>query len=205
MRPEILHPLFATIDTLDGVGPKIAKALAKLKLDRLVDLLFHLPTGSIQRIATDALGHHLVGQRIVITLTPIDLREGRGRSPLRIYAKDGSDNMVALTFFNRAGWAKTQFPLGEAVRVSGRLDAYGEDLQMVHPDLVKDEPPLREPVYPLSEGVTNKRMREFISQALRAAPDLPEWIEPSVKADRGWLDWRSALAAVHSDSGNDGA
>ncbi|MEN3971405.1 ATP-dependent DNA helicase RecG [Sphingomicrobium sp. XHP0235] len=201
MRPEILHPLFATTDTLDGVGPKIAKALEKLKLTRLVDLLFHLPTGMIQRIATDTLGHHLVGQRIVIDLTPIDLREGRGRAPLRIYAKDGSENMVALTFFNNPGWAKKQLPLGEKARISGRLDAYGDDLQIVHPDVVKEEPALREPVYPLSEGLTNRKVQDFIAQALSQAPDLAEWIEPSVLSDRGWSDWRGSLAAAHADTG----
>ena len=200
MRPEILHPLFATTDTLDGVGPKIAKSLARLKIERLVDLAFHLPTGSIERIAADTLGHHLVGRRIVITLTPIDLRQGAGRAPLRIYAKDGADNMVALVFFNNPGWAKKQFPLGEPVRVSGKLDAYGDDLQIVHPDAVKDDPPLREPVYPLAEGITNARMREFVAQALAAAPDLPEWIEPSVKETRGWGSWKGALAAAHADT-----
>ncbi|MCM8556870.1 ATP-dependent DNA helicase RecG [Sphingomicrobium sediminis] len=197
MRPEILQPLFAETEALDGVGPKIAKALAKLKLTRAVDMAFHLPTGMIQRIATNRLGHHLVGQRVVITLTPMDLRDGRGRAPLRIYAADTDGNMVALTFFNNPGWAKKQLPLGEAKRISGKLDAYGDQLQMVHPDVVDADPPLREPVYPLSEGLTNKRMRDLAKQVLDRAPELPEWIEPSVKSEREFPDWKQALDAAH--------
>ncbi|MCJ7422310.1 ATP-dependent DNA helicase RecG [Sphingomicrobium astaxanthinifaciens] len=199
MRPEVLQPLFAETIALDGVGPKIARALGRLKLERSVDLAFHLPSGTLERVATDRLGHDLVGRRIVITLTPMDLREGRGRAPLRIFAADRQGNMVGLTFFNNPGWAKKQFPLGEPVRITGKLDAYGEELQIVHPEKVDEDPPLSEPVYPLSEGLTNKRMRELVRQVLERAPELPEWIEPSVKAERDFADWRSALAAAHRD------
>ena len=49
MRPELLNPLFAEIEVLKGIGPAIAKPLAKLGLSRIVDLLFHLPTGLVHR------------------------------------------------------------------------------------------------------------------------------------------------------------
>ena len=111
MRPQILNPLFAEPEVLDGVGPKIGKALARLKISRLVDLAFHLPVGAIERVRTDTVSQAMVGRRLIVTLTPLDLREGRGRAPLRIYAADAADNMVALTFFHNPGWAKKQLPL----------------------------------------------------------------------------------------------
>ena len=43
MRPEVLNPLFAEVDSLDGVGPKLKKPLDKLGLTRLRDLAYHLP------------------------------------------------------------------------------------------------------------------------------------------------------------------
>ena len=58
-------------------------------------------------------------------------------------------------------------------------------------------PMLREPVYPLTEGVTNRRMGQIVGMALERAPDLPEWIEPSVLERHGWPNWRAALAAAH--------
>ena len=54
--------------------------------------------------------------------------------------------------------------------------------------------PLREPVYGLTEGISNKRMRELALTALERAPELPEWIEPSQLARDHWPAWRSALA-----------
>ena len=54
MRPEILNPLFAEVEALKGVGPGIAKALARLDLTRAVDLAYHLPTGTIERVRAPA-------------------------------------------------------------------------------------------------------------------------------------------------------
>ena len=55
MRPEILNPLFAALTDLKGVGPQLAKPLARLGLERVVDILFHLPTGLVQRHPVDRL------------------------------------------------------------------------------------------------------------------------------------------------------
>ena len=48
-RPNILFPLFAEVTTLTGVGPRIAKQIARLAGPRIADLLWHLPSGLIDR------------------------------------------------------------------------------------------------------------------------------------------------------------
>ena len=55
MRPDILNPLFAEVEALKGVGPTLAKPLARLGLARVIDLLFHLPTGWVDRKAVTEL------------------------------------------------------------------------------------------------------------------------------------------------------
>jgi ATP-dependent DNA helicase RecG len=50
MRPEILNPLFTEVEALKGVGPQVSKQLKKLGIERVVDLLYHLPTGAIERV-----------------------------------------------------------------------------------------------------------------------------------------------------------
>ena len=57
---------------------------------------------------------------------------------------------------------------------------------------------ISEPVYPLTEGIANKRMRELALAALERAPELDEWIEPSLLARQGWPRWKAALAEAHS-------
>ena len=203
MRPEILNPLFAEVEALKGVGPGLAKALKRIGLTRVADLLFHLPTGAIERVRARAVDHALVGRIVIVEVTPFEQRPAQGRAPYRVFASDADGNTLTLVYFNNPGWAKKSLPLGEARLVSGKLEAYGQELQIIHPEVTlaseSADLPLREPVYGLTEGVTNRRMRELVAAALERAPELPEWIEPSLAAREGWRHWRSALAEAHAE------
>jgi ATP-dependent DNA helicase RecG len=204
MRPEILNPLFAEAEVLKGVGPQVAKLLKRLGLTRVVDVLYHLPTGSIERLRVPAASAAHLGRNIIVDLTPFEVRESRsGRGPLRVLASDADGNTLTLVYFNNPGWAKRSLPLGQKRTVSGKLEAYGDEWQIIHPEVTEPgkgpQPALREPVYPLTEGVTNRRMGELAAAALERAPELPEWIEPSLAAREGWRPWRSALAEAHAE------
>lgn len=203
MRPDLLNPLFTEVEALKGVGPQVARQLHKLDLTRAVDLLFHLPSGAIDRVRATAANPAMLGRNVILDLTPFEVRSSPGRGPLRVYTSDGDGNVITLAYFNNPGWAKKQLPLGQARIVSGRLDQYGDQWQMVHPEVLEPdkaaELPLREPVYPLTEGMTNRRLRELVLAALERTPDLPEWVEPSLKAREGWKAWRTSLAEIHSD------
>ncbi|WNO54942.1 ATP-dependent DNA helicase RecG [Stakelama saccharophila] len=206
MRPDILNPLFAETTALKGVGPALAKPLERLGLARAVDIAFHLPTGWIDRFPREELDMADAGRVIAITLTAVEYKlGGTRRSPIRVHATDAAGNHVSLVYFGgNSGWVKKLLPLGEKRRVSGKLEMYGQELQIVHPDYVvppeeAEDHREREAIYPLSEGITSKRIAALAEQAIARAPELPEWIEPSVKARHGWPDWRDALKRIHAD------
>ncbi|HWJ37646.1 MAG TPA: ATP-dependent DNA helicase RecG [Sphingomicrobium sp.] len=210
MRPEILNPLFTEVEALKGVGPQVAKLLRKLGLTRAIDLLFHLPTGSIERVRAPMADVSLVGCNVILELTPFQTREARsGRGPLRILAKDGGGRSVSLVYFNNPGWAKRSLPIGETRTICGKLEQYGDEWQIIHPEVSETgkgpQPAVREPVYPLTEGLTNRRLGEFIREALQRAPELGEWIEPGLLDRKGWGGWRSSLALAHHDPGAESA
>jgi ATP-dependent DNA helicase RecG len=206
MRPAILNPLFAETATLKGVGAALVRQLARLKLNRVIDLVFHLPVMAIDRMVVERLDESLVGRPVIVTLTIVRHDAGGPRSPLRVRAVDAGGQWVDLVFFGQTGqWARTKLPLQQQRRITGKLDRYGQSLQISHPDIaLPSEPiaPVREPVYPLTEGVSNKRMAQVVGQALERAPELPEWIEPSVMERQGWAGWRAALAAAHAMVGD---
>lgn len=206
MRPAILNPLFTETVALKGVGSALVRQLARLKLTRVVDLLFHLPIMAIERVQVERIDESLVGRPIVVTLTIVRHDAGGPRSPLRVRAVDSGGQWVDLVFFGQSGsFARSKLPVQETRRISGKLDRYGQTLQISHPDISMPGavagPMLREPVYPLTEGVTNKRMGQLAGLALAAAADLPEWIEPSVLERQGWAGWRAALGAAHELNG----
>ena len=209
MRPDALNPLFAEVEVLKGVGPQIAKQLKKLGLERVIDVLYHLPTGAIERVRAVQASAVLLGRNVILELTPFETRQSRsGRGPFRVLASDSDGNTISLIYFNNPGWARKSLPMGEKRVVSGKLEAYGDEWQIIHPEVVPAgeglEPAIREPVYPLTEGMTNRRLGEMAREALERAPDLSEWIEPGQLAKESWRNWRSALAEVHREPDAEG-
>ncbi|UAJ08648.1 ATP-dependent DNA helicase RecG [Polymorphobacter megasporae] len=204
MRPALLNPLFAETGALKGVGPTLVRQLARLKLTRAIDLVFHLPVMAIERVRLAALDEAYVDRTITVTVTPVSYESGGARAPFRVQCVDTANTYIALVYFGQGGsYARKLLPVGEARVISGKLDRYGQWLQMAHPDFVvapdaANTIPPREPVYGLTEGVTNRRMASFVETALERAPELPEWIEPSVLARTRWTPWRAALAAAHA-------
>jgi ATP-dependent DNA helicase RecG len=208
MRPDILNPLFAEVETLPGVGPQVAKALKRLDITRIIDMLYHLPTGVIERVRARAASPNLFGMNVIIDLKPFQTREPRsGRGPMRVFAADGDGNTISLIYFNNPGWAKKSLPMGETRTVAGKLEAYGDEWQIIHPEVLAPdkgaELSIREPVYPLTEGMTGKRLRELAAAGLERTPDLPEWIEPGLLQREAWRPWRSAIAEAHRDPGGE--
>jgi ATP-dependent DNA helicase RecG len=203
MRPERLNPLFIDTGNLDGVGPKLRRPLEKLGLTRLRDVLYHLPDRFVYRRPVSNLDEAGVGEQVIVALTPVEYRTSSGRGPFRVLAQDAVGNVCALTYFGRASFtAKKQLPLGEQRWVSGKLEQYGQMLQIVHPDHVAEESAAAlghqlEAVYPLAEGLTQPRVASLFAQAMQRAPELPEWIEPGLLAREQWPAWRDAVALGH--------
>ena len=75
MRPALLNPLFAEVTSLKGVGSALAKPLERLGLERVKDVLFHLPTGHLDRWPRDELMQEDVGRTIAITVRAVDQPE----------------------------------------------------------------------------------------------------------------------------------
>ena len=58
-----------------------------------------------------------------------------------------------------------------------------------------------EPVYPLTQGLTQRVVVKAVTGALKLLPDLPEWISAGVLRDRSWPGWRTAVELAHAPSG----
>ena len=206
MRPELLNSLFAEAETLKGIGPQLARPLEKLGLTRVKDFAYHLPDRFVERRPVANLDEAGVGENIVVALTVREHRSSSGRGPYRVLAEDEAGNVCTLTYFGRASYtAKKLLPVGERRWVAGKLDQYGQALQIVHPEHVAQDGSallnqLCEPVYPLSEGLTQGRIASLIHQALDQLPGLPEWIEPGLLKRMEWPAWRDALLAAHKGS-----
>src|ERR1700720_2747966 len=210
MRPAVLNPLFAPLTSLAGVGPKQEKLFQHLTGRgeapvRVVDLLFHLPSGTIDRRARPKLRDVESGQ-VVTVAVKVDRHRPpppqRARAPYLIYASDDTGDIVLTYFKARKDYLDKLLPVGEWRYVSGTAAIYNGMLQMVHPDRVVSEAdlaklPLVEPVYPLTEGLGLNQVRRAADTAVERIPDLPEWQDPSWLARERFPDFGEALRILH--------
>jgi ATP-dependent DNA helicase RecG len=206
-RPVELFPLFAGLETLEGVGEKTAKAMAGLGVERPKDLLFLLPHSGVDR-ARKASVRDVVPPCTVTVEVEVGAHfppRTKGK-PYRVLVRDAALEFALIYFHARGDFLQRLLPTGQRRLISGRVELFDGVAQMVHPDHVlrpeeAGELPLFEPVYPLTAGVTQKGLAKAVAGALARTPDLPEWIDGPLLAREGWPAWRAALMAVHGPQG----
>jgi ATP-dependent DNA helicase RecG len=207
MRPEILFPLFAPVTSLKGVGPRISRMIEALAGSQVVDLLWHLPSGIIDRSFAPQLSEVPDGALVTVTVVIGEhLKPRNRRQPYKVRCFDDT-GVISLVFFRAHGDYLTKtLPKGETRVVSGRAQVFGKELQITHPDHIGtldelDRLQTVEPIYPLTAGLTQKPLAKAVRQALEHAPtaaQMPEWHDPALMDREGWPLWREALSQVHA-------
>jgi len=205
MRDERLFPLFAELDTLPGVGPKLKIAFERLLGGTTVwDLLLHLPERWLDRRIRASFDDMVPGEVTTVQgEVQSHIAPKGGNQPYRVRLADES-GFLTLVFFRGDGrWLTGQLPMNSDRIVSGKVQEFNGERQMVHPDHICDperdaRPPPVEPIYPLTAGLTNKRVHTSIIAALQTLPDLPEWIDPHLIAAKKWPNFEGALKALHA-------
>ena len=200
--------MFAGLDTLTGVGPKLKPLLERLvDGDTLWDLLLHLPERWVDRRVRSSFEQVVFGE-VATVQGEVHAYQApySDKAPHRIQLFDGT-GFLTLAFFRADGrWLQGQFPIGSTRIVSGRVEDFNGERQMTHPDYIVDpakgdRPPEVEPIYGLTAGLTNKRVHALAVQALDSVPDdLPEWGDAHLVAQRGWVGFKAALTGLHNPS-----
>ncbi|VXB60417.1 ATP-dependent DNA helicase RecG [Brevundimonas sp. G8] len=205
MRPQILFPLFAEISTLKGVGPRVLPLVQKVAGPLVRDLVFLSPSGVIVRRAAEAAT--AVDGEVGIFEVTIDrlFPPSRPGAPLKVRASDPTGFVHLVWFGGSPQHIDRLLPRGETRLVSGKVERFNGEVQIVHPDIVTLDKaadiPASEPVYPATQGLTSRQLRKLVQAALPAAPDLPEWQDAAWLKKQNWLSWRAALDALHAPTG----
>ncbi|WP_347310102.1 ATP-dependent DNA helicase RecG [Defluviimonas sp. SAOS-178_SWC] len=203
-RPAILFPLFAELDTLEGVGEKTAKHFAQMGVERPRDLLFTLPYAGVdrrlKRTIRDCVPPATVTVEVEVGAHVPARRKG---GPARVFVRDAETEFQLVFFHAKPDYLQKQLPTGQRRVVSGKVEIFDGLAQMVHPDHIlrpedaRDLPEF-EPVYPLTAGITLKLMQKAVAATLARVPDLADWIDPALKAREKWPGWAEAIRAAHA-------
>jgi ATP-dependent DNA helicase RecG len=175
----------------------------------VVDMLWHLPSGVIDRRYSPKLKYADKDRIATLTLRIAEHAPPRKRGlPYRIVGYDDTAQ-IYINYFNVKGdYLGNLYPTDKPVVVSGFLERYHGGWSMNHPDYVLPEDrageiPIIEPVYPLTEGLSNKFVRKAIQNALSRLPDLPEWNDSHLLKREEWPGWKVAVLNAHNPQPDD--
>ena len=211
MRDEILNFLFTELIKIDGIGSKKAKLYDKLLSKKhtqyfesdhkIFDLLSHIPekivarkiVNSIYEIENDAL--------VTIKLEVVSLNPpSRSKQPYTVTCYLGQ-NFVTIVFYKYyENYIRLKLKVGSSVFVSGKVEIFNGQIQIVHPDYITEnikEIPLFEPIYPLTNGLTNKEIVKNIGFILENISDLPEWLDEKLISQMKWVGWKESFIKIH--------
>ena len=219
LRPPQLFSWFASVSTLKGVGPAVGQALqrlltgrraelAELPVPTLRDLVFHLPTDSIDRrqlrsIADCAAGDYVTLEVEVVEHTPPP--RIKRRIPYKVLVRDGSGLLTLYFYTVKGDYLIRQLPVGQRRLLCGTVEMLHGQSIMAHPDVIaapdkRDEVLALAPSYPLVEGMSQRVLSRLVKQAVAKITPLPEWQDEALLKARAWPSFHAALRQLHSPS-----
>lgn len=196
------------VTALKGVGDAMAEKLAKVGLENLQDLLFHLPLRYQDRTRVVPIGQLRPGQDAVIegVVSGADVTMGKRRS-LVVRLGDGT-GVLSLRFYHFSNAQKEGLKRGTHVRCYGEARPGASGLEIYHPEyraLSGDEPaaPVEQtltPIYPTTEGLTQQRLRLLCQQSLgQLGPrSLPDWLPDELARDYQLAPLSDAIRYLHN-------
>ena len=204
MRPEILYPLFADIASIKGIGERTYKPVSNLVGGtKIVNLLWHLPSGRIDRSYRPKLAEAVPGRICTVTVRVVrHIPPQTRKQPYRVLVEDDSGELTLIFFKVYTESIQKNLPLGATRLISGKLESFNGILQMSHPDYIVSPEnaaalPASETVYPLTAGISTKMINKYMQQALTKVPELPNWLDENFLKQQQWDDFKTALLNAH--------
>jgi ATP-dependent DNA helicase RecG len=203
------YTLETEVQYVKGVGEKLAQVLSKLNIYTLGDLLFHLPRRYEDRRQFRKIAHARPGDAVTVSgkLVTVDNVKVRNLTLTKAYLDDGS-GVLELVWYNQPYIKDTLTKLRNSQIVAyGVIKESPYGLQMETPEW-EDLPDGADPdsllsvnrivpIYPLTEGIRQKRMRQIIWNAVQYAHLAPEILPRSVRERLGLMPIQHALQQIH--------
>ena len=204
MRPKILDKLFKPIETTKGIGPRLKVKLKYLIGENIVDYLWHLPNNIIDRSYRPTIISAENNRIVTMDLTVTKHNPSRRRGlPYKITCIDETGELDLIWFNARRQYLEDILPVGSNATISGKIETYKKRKQIIHPQHIIKSQKLDdfqdiEPVYRLTQGLSNKVIRNYIKKVLDTVPDFPEWHDQELINRMKWPEFSKSIKDCHN-------
>ena len=191
--PERLE---ASVEGLQGVGPTLRRRLAKIGIERIGDLVWQGPRRYERPVPTKRISE-LFGDEEAVIEGVVRSFSSRRRGRLKILTARVADDTgeIKATWFNQP-WVESKLAPGATVRLRGRSNRFGFNVSSY--DLDGDEETADfAPVYPATEDLSQKKLRDLRAQALRLVLDVGDPLPAAVREREQLAARPDALLALH--------
>ena len=197
-----------SVQFVKGVGPRYASLLEKINVYTVEDLLYYFPRDYQDRRKLARIKYLNIGELVTIEGEVLKVSEEKprpGLSILKVTFTDGTDVLNGV-WFNQP-YLKKQFKKGERYFLSGELNEkswrYGkkeiynpvfeqaDEGESIHTGRIV-------PIYSLTSGMTQKRLRQIIYNALEEySCHLPDLLPENIKKKYGLPDIAESIRGLH--------
>ena len=198
--------LFEDITTLKGVGKRLEKYLKNKKIEKVKDILFDLPYEIVDRSKITSLENLEIGKISTIQVIVEKYNFPRIRSlPNKVICSE-NDRKIDLIFFNsKEGYIKKVLPIKKKVIVSGKINYYKKNYQIINPTYIKELNSKKEitkvfPKYSLTEGLNEKIYRNIIYRVLQNLDASDEWYSDNFLKENSFSKLQKVLVNLHNPS-----
>lgn len=192
-----------SIDNLKGVGPKISSLFQKLHVYTIEDLLQLYPRNYLSYDKPVSIDSTKAGERVCIKATIdsyVDIKKIRSLTITSCVVRD-TTGRIRLTWFN-SPFLKKVFHIGQTYIFVGTLTYKNAQLTMEHPEYYKESDydkmlQTLQPVYPLTEGLSNKVVTKVIANALPYVSQIKDQIPVAIQEQFGLIPLTDAIYGTH--------
>jgi len=207
-QTKIQDFLTKNISHLKNVGPKTKILLKKKKIDRVIDLLWTIPKGFIDRTKVKKLNELEIGTITTIKVKVIKYNFPRIRNlPNKVRCKDEFGEIDIIFFNSREGYIRKILKLNSTVIISGKVNYYNKKYQITNPAYVvpsENEKFVNKlvPKYSLTEGLSEKVYRKLVDSILKEITNLEEWHDKNTLNKIGNISWSQSIINIHEKKEN---
>jgi len=202
------NKLFDSIIKAKGVGQITSRKFNDKQIYTKVDLLLHLPIGSIDRRFCPKLNQLEIGKISTIFVKPIKYNFPRVRNlPFRVTCEDNSGR-IDIVFFNvRENYIRQQLPLNFEVIISGKITYYKNKFQMTNPDYIQTidkENSIKKIMskYSSLNGISSKTLQKIYFNESNNLEEINEWLDQNLLNKKRWLSWSASIKRLHNPEKN---